>query len=357
MAIRLDEMQTMAAPYPRQHIPQLDGFRGLAVLMVVVGHMLEFSNLPNGFIRAGADLDRLGVLLFFVLSGFLITMLLQQEKENTGGINFRGFYARRALRLGPALILFLLTVAILMRIRLITDVPRYELLASLFYARNFVGISLTLGHLWSLSLEEQFYLCWPMLFAVLAGRRSLPITIAATGFIALCRGIAIASGLFNYASGIYYMRPYFRFDSILIGACLAIALSNHPKGAGMAEPLGRRLPAGVIWFLLLAWSLVGESISRPLYLTIQMILVTALLGQLVVSKSLVSQKLFSHPTIRYVGKISYSVYLWQQLFLVTKHPGWGILREFPINVFIPFGLAMLSYHFFEDPILRLKDRI
>jgi peptidoglycan/LPS O-acetylase OafA/YrhL len=292
-AIRTPETLRASAPHPRRHIPQLDGFRGLAVLIVMAGHLLEFSNTPNGVIRVGACLDRLGVLLFFVLSGFLITMLLQQEKNDAGGINFRRFYAKRALRLGPALILFLLTVVVLMRIRLITDVPRYELLASLFYARNFFGISRSLAHLWSLSLEEQFYLCWPMLFAVFPMRRSLQITIALSGLIALWRGVAIESGLFNYTSGIYYVRPYFRFDSILIGACLAIALSKHSEGLDRAKTIGRQLPASVIWIVLLVWSLAGEAISKPLYLTVQMILVTALLAQLVVSESGVSQRLFS----------------------------------------------------------------
>jgi peptidoglycan/LPS O-acetylase OafA/YrhL len=350
------ETMPVAASLPHRRIPELDGFRGLAVLMVITGHVLEFSNLPDGIIRAGADLDRLGVLLFFVLSGFLITMLLQQERNSVGRINFRGFYARRAFRLGPALILFLLTVITLMRVRLITDVPRYELFASLFYVRNFFGTSQSLAHLWSLSLEEQFYLCWPILFAVFPMRRSLRITIALCAAIAVWRGVAIERGLFNYASGIYYMRPYFRFDSILIGACLAIALSNRSEGLDGARSMGKRLPASALWVALLAWSLVGEAVSKPLYLTIQVILVTALLGRLVLSESGASKRLFSQPALRYVGKISYSLYLWQQLFLVTKQPSWGILREFPVNLLMPFILAMLSYHFMEGPILRLKDR-
>src|SRR5579863_3401722 len=136
-----------------RHIPELDGFRGVAVLVVVVGHYLEFR-LPHRNTYF-ATLDKLGVLLFFVLSGFLITGLLHRERSATGIISFRKFYIRRVLRLAPAFLLFLGVVLVLISLGWITDVPRREILECLFYARNIFGHSLSLGHVWSLSLEEQ----------------------------------------------------------------------------------------------------------------------------------------------------------------------------------------------------------
>src|SRR5438270_13376640 len=122
---KLPDSQSAASTFSFQHIPELDGFRGLAVLVVVVGHYFEYR-LP-GLSKQFATVDKLGVLLFFVLSGFLITGLLQRERSITNDVNFRRLYIRRALRLGPALLVFLFAVVVLMRLGKITDVPRKEI--------------------------------------------------------------------------------------------------------------------------------------------------------------------------------------------------------------------------------------
>jgi peptidoglycan/LPS O-acetylase OafA/YrhL len=119
------------------------------------------------------------------LSGFLITSLLLRERTDSGGISLRKFYIRRALRLAPALLLFLAAVVIPMSARAIIDIPRYEVVARLFYGRNFFGKSDSLAHLWSLSLEEQFYPCWPLLCSVLPLRRSLCTIAMITGVITI----------------------------------------------------------------------------------------------------------------------------------------------------------------------------
>ena len=157
------------------YFPQLDGFRGLAASLVVLGHLILF--------RDGSDaIASLGVMLFFVLSGFLITGLLVNERVRYGRIDLRAFYLRRVLRLAPALACFLLAVMILIRLGLIVDVPRYELIACIFYFRNIVGRSTSLAHLWSLSLEEQFYGLWPLLIGrVKSARRMLIYAAILTG--------------------------------------------------------------------------------------------------------------------------------------------------------------------------------
>ncbi|HXL22228.1 MAG TPA: acyltransferase [Candidatus Dormibacteraeota bacterium] len=347
-----------AVPNSRfRHVPQLDGFRGLAIVLVLAGHTLQFSSLSVFWTGFGEQLSALGVFLFFVLSGYLITGLLVSEKVRTRAVSLKMFYARRVLRLLPALFLFLAVVCVLMKIRLITDVPRYEVLASIFYARNFFGHSYSLAHLWSLSLEEQFYLCWPVAFALLSFKRSHFLAAAGTIAVAVWRGLAMHFHLVTGNEGIYYMRPYFRFDSILIGAWLAMELASNPALISQARSLGQPLISGALWLLLLAWTTFGQQISNPLYLTGQMIVITLLLAQIAVRETGWSARVFRSWPLVYLGKISYSLYLWHALFILTREPSWGFLRAFPINLGVPLLLAITSYHFVERPILRLKDRL
>lgn len=342
------------ARFTFRHIPELDGFRGLAVLVVVAGHYLEFR-LPhrNPYF---ATLDKLGVLLFFVLSGFLITGLLDRERSATTKISFGNFYIRRALRLAPALLLFLATVVILIRLGSITDVSRIEILECLFYVRNFFGRSLSLGHIWSLSLEEQFYLLWPWVFSLLPLRRSAGTVTCICLGIAGWRATAIALDLFSYQRGIFYMRPYFRFDSILIGACLVLWLSSSSRAVASLTRLLERIPSLLLWAALLAWTMFAEDYTRPVYLSVQELLVVAALAQVVLCNNGFLGRIFRVRALRYCGAISYSVYLWQQLFLVTSVPSWGFLRRLPFSIVVPFAVAVASFHFFEKPLLRLKER-
>jgi len=344
----------MASKFKFRHFPELDGFRGLAVLLVLVGHSFEFSNAALA--GAGNALAQLGVMLFFVLSGFLITGILYRERVETGGVNLLNFYARRTLRLAPALALFLGVVTLLIATKEITDVRWYELAVCLLYLRNIYGRSSSLAHLWSLSLEEQFYLVWPQVLKRVPVRRLLKFTMALTGLICVWRSLAIYLQLFDYNSGAFYLRPYFRFDSILVGCCISVAAAQSDITLERMSRMSRRIPAAVAWLVLFVWSLWGEGWSRPFYITLQMLGCALVLCQIAVDKHRFLSALLSYGPFRYIGRISYSLYLWQQLFLVVKYPDWGILRTFPMNVLLTFACAAASYHLIEKPILRWKDR-
>jgi len=355
VAEKLPHDSAASAAFHFQHIPELDGFRGFAVLVVVIGHYLEFRlPVPSPYF---ATLDKLGVLLFFVLSGFLITGLLHRERVATGRLDFRRFYARRILRLAPALFLFLGTVVVLMRSGWIADVPRKEVLECLFYVRNIFGRSLSLGHIWSLSLEEQFYLVWPLAFSLLPIKRSASIVTGICVAFAVWRGAAIAAHLFSYEHGTYYMRPYFRFDSILIGASLVLWLASSARATALLTRILSVAPPIILWAGLITWTLLGERVSRALYLSVQEMLITAVLAQIVLCKNTMVAAFFRLRLLGYFGAISYSLYLWQQLFLVTSVPSWGRLRELPLSAAIPIAIAAVSYHFIEKPILGLKERL
>lgn len=176
-----------AAQFKFQHFPQLDGLRGIAVLLVVVGHGIQFA---GGKFGVFAYLGQLGVLLFFELSGFLITGLLWRENETSDGIDLGAFYIRRALRLVPALLAFFLFTALLSKARLL-DVTSYEFIVCLFYVRNIFGHSHAMDHLWTLSLEEQFYTFWPAAIKSIGIKRALPYAAAATLLFATARTAGI----------------------------------------------------------------------------------------------------------------------------------------------------------------------
>jgi peptidoglycan/LPS O-acetylase OafA/YrhL len=338
------------------HFPQLDGFRGLAAILVLSGHVLEFSTARYRLQVFGESMAQLGVLLFFVLSGFLITGLLYRERANAKGIDMGRFYARRALRLAPALLLFLGVCFILVKSNVITDIPKYEFVVCLLYLRNIYGRSQSLAHLWSLALEEQFYLVWPWFVKFVRRDRLLTFAICATVLISVFRMVGIRLALFSYDGGVFYERPWFRFDSILIGCCVALALLEGRATFRHLFVGASDLSKTASWCLLFLWTAWGESLSHTFYITLQMIIAALVLCQLILVPKGGIFALFCSAWLRYCGKISYSLYLWQQLFLVVKDPSWGLVRTFPINLLAPFACAMVSYHLVESPALRLKNR-
>jgi peptidoglycan/LPS O-acetylase OafA/YrhL len=323
-------------------IPELDGFRGLAILLVVTGHTFTFTLhfLPY----AGLKMGEMGVLLFFVLSGYLITGLLRDEAGRTGTLSLGAFYIRRACRLLPALGVFLAGIALLCLMGLITDVPVADFMEAIFYVHNIFGHSQTLGHLWSLSLEEQFYTMWPFLFLWLGAKRMLRVALALSILVMVWRGAAISLHLWDYNTGVFYERPWFRFDAIAVGCWLALTpLPKSPKWAFILSAAG-----------LLSWSLYGEQLSRPLFITLQTILAAALLFSVVKGGPLV-RGLLSLSWLRWLGGISYSLYLWQQIFTVTK-PNLGWVMRFPFNILTALALAVLSHRWIEKPFLELGRR-
>jgi peptidoglycan/LPS O-acetylase OafA/YrhL len=339
-------VRTTASPLPlatgSPRVPELDGFRGLAILLVVTGHTLTFT---LHFLQyAGLKLGEVGVLLFFVLSGYLITTLLRDEADRTGTIFLKAFYRRRAYRLLPALAVFLAGIALLRSMGVITNVSNRDFLAALFYLSNMMGRSQTLGHLWSLSLEEQFYTLWPFLFLLLGTKRMLPVTLCLIFLVMIWRGAAISLHLWNYETGVFYVRPWFRFDAIAVGCWLALVpLPPSPKWVFVLSASA-----------LIIWSLYGEQISRPLFITLQTILAATFLFS-VVRGGLLVRALFSASWFRWLGGISYSLYLWQQIFTVSLSKlGW--IRQFPFNILSAITLAVLSRQFIEEPFLKFGRR-
>jgi peptidoglycan/LPS O-acetylase OafA/YrhL len=336
-----------------RHFPQLDGLRGSAVLIVVVGHTLVFR---LGFGNRWTHFALLGVLIFFVLSGFLITGLLCSEERIFNKISLKNFYLRRAFRILPALSVFILIVCLLIRLDLVVDTPWTTVAASAMFLKNIVGSGITMAHLWSLSLEEQFYLVWPILFSVIGRRRLLAPTLGLIVGIVVYRTAAINIAPHLHGLGIFELRSDFRMDSILLGCALALLLDRLPAQPNQFAPLVR-WATHPIWTvpLLLFWTLYCD--IPPLwsvYLTVQTILVCGLVFSAIAFPDSVLGHVLRRRSICLVGLISYSLYLWQQLFLVTNEPDWGVIRDFPLCLFVAGAAAVLSYFMVERPFLQLK---
>ena len=161
--------------------------------------------------------------IFFVLSGYLITTLLLREEQRTGFISLRLFYIRRGLRLFPALWLYLSVVAVIILAGWLPHNPWHSFVSSLFYVRNLVGRGHETQHLWSLSIEEQFYILWPLILVGLPrrDRARLAVALGALVGVTLWRIYAARTGLASV--GALYIRSDFRFDAPLFGCVIALA--------------------------------------------------------------------------------------------------------------------------------------
>jgi peptidoglycan/LPS O-acetylase OafA/YrhL len=349
-------------------IPALDGMRAVAVFAVLLFHA-GLSWIPGG---------SLGVDVFFVISGFLITALLVAERDRSGGIRLGRFYARRARRLLPALILVLLFVGITWGLLLSTKTPtlRGDVLGTLGYVANWrfafsgqgyfasFNAPSPLLHTWSLAVEEQFYLVWPLvvLWLMRGGRN---VSRWALGFVA----VAFSATLIQSLAGVWTDRLYYGTDTrgmpLLLGAALGAWFVRRPPGAVLAtrallalEIAGLAAAAGVIWAFC---TISGQSdfLYRGGFL-----LVAALVVVVIASVSLVPGGLLARPLslgpVCYLGQISYGIYLWHwPLFLLLTHQrtGLGTSALLAVRLALTLLLSVLSYHLVELPIRERRLRL
>jgi peptidoglycan/LPS O-acetylase OafA/YrhL len=317
-------------------IPALDGVRAIAILLVLLAHSMHRVSPILAFMTGG-----MGVSVFLVLSGYLVTRVMLADEEKTGRLRLGRFYTRRALRIFPAFYVFLATVAILAYAHEIPQPDHQTWLASLFYFRNLAGNGVDTLHLWSLSLEEQFYFCWPVLFLITRTRKRrlgfiTVVTLAMTVWRFYWTGHNPGIGVFDERSALNY-RPDLRMDTFLIGAAFAIANWNWPKKF--------HIFIGALCFVIWYWF---AWIFPPLYpfaTPVTAVILAVMILHLVRDRR--SMPWLSARPITLLGTWSYSVYLWQQLFLGVRLSWWSV----PALV----AIAACSYYLVERPFLRLKD--
>ena len=338
-------------PLMNVRLPQLDGFRAVAVGLVTVFHGTQ-ARFSGGFI---------GVDMFFVLSGFLITALLVQEYEMRGQISFSKFYLRRLLRLAPAL-LALLVINTVFVVALSPDRAKQfcASAASLFFVMNWVvAFSFpcvgNLGHMWSLGIEAQFYLVWPALLlaaVVLKGRTG--VACLAIMLIVSC----VAWRTYLVLGGSPPTRTYNGFDTradtLFIGCLLAVLPYQRFALAAQRSWL---VPASFLSIiaLLATWDAKWVHLGGFTVVALSAAwIITALMAP---GSSALVAALRTWPAV-YIGRISYGIYLWHLLFASALF-GIGVPYAYVLAAIIPLSIAAasISYSLIERPFLGLKDRL
>ncbi|WP_214408054.1 acyltransferase family protein [Pseudonocardia lacus] len=338
------------------HVPALDGLRGVAVLGVLLHHA---GPLPGGF---------LGVDLFLVLSGFLITGLLLREVEAGGSVSLTAFWGRRTRRLLPALAAVLAGSTLLvwalgradLRRTTLDDGPwaqfgllNWHLIAGSAGYWDRFGPGRVFEHLWSIAVEEQFYLLWPVVLVVVAAltRRVEPAvaTIAATAAIA---SLVVAVALAGTPDPTrVHMGTDTRASALLLGALVAtrpvrgvLALATGRWAAALATALAAGLAA--MWVLVdgerSAWLFGGGLVAHSLAAAL-------LVGLCARTPSGPATAALGWGPLRWTGRISYGLYLWHWPLLVLAGPGRGPVAT-AAACGLAIGLAALSTHLVEDPI-------
>jgi peptidoglycan/LPS O-acetylase OafA/YrhL len=339
----------LAASLHQKHLPSLDGLRALSVLLVVAYH----AGIPA--------VGGIGTKFLFGLSGFLITWLLLKEESHFGEINLRHFYARRFIRIVPAFYVFVAVIAGLALLRS-KPVDLRMTLTSIAYVSNYYqgftgNWDTPLFHSWSLCIEQQFYLLWPLgLLKFRSTRNRIRFLAFTISGIWAGRFLMVAVGA---ETDYIYCALETRADNILVG-CLA-ALMLH---AGLAPVFWRRVTesASVTWlcFLLLALSLALVAWKGVDIRNTVAFMVDPLLCMLLLVKAIATAPAWLNgKACRYISRISYSVYLYHMLATpLAGRVTAGAPDVIRIIASVLFSIAAgsLAYHLIEQPLIVLKDR-
>jgi peptidoglycan/LPS O-acetylase OafA/YrhL len=324
-------------------VPSLDGVRAISIAFVLVAHLTATRHFPFGLFPL-AKLGEFGVRVFFVTSGFLITSILLKELRRTDSISLARFYFRRALRLFPAAYFFILVISALAAKHLVT-LQRWDLFYAITYTMNYhEARGWTLGHLWSLAVEEQFYLLWPITLRILGAVRSVRFLIA----------LLVAAPFLRLASP--YVGPAFNFliwsDALATGCLLAMLREELAANQYYARLLASR------WFFLVPVAALAANyvpftkISWLLMETVMNLSIAASADWAMRRPATAVGAFLNLPAVSFVGVLSYSLYLWQQIFLnrASSSP----YCAFPLNVLLSIAMALVSYLLIEAPFLRFR---
>ncbi len=356
-------------------LPSLDGWRAFSILCVIADHGCNTYGFPKewtpvvSFILNG----NLGVRIFFIISGFLITWLMLQEQNKRGIVNLKHFYARRALRILPVYCVYLGVLALLQYFTPFSQNLR-AWVANITFTTGltamFGNVEYPAWHLWSLAVEEQFYIIWPTVFVLccLGSRASsalkllfVPVLIAP-----LCRYIHNIE-LFPtpYANLFSQFTFATNFDSLAIGCAGAILLFKHRDKVVAALTAWPHIVATVAFGVFAVSYCLQEAgtldnVAKSFGKTIEGIGVAVLLLQSVLLPTWGVYRVLNVALVVWVGTLSYSLYIWQQLFsarpeLFSLGPMWWM--SFPGWMLTTLVAACASYYLLERPFMSLRARL
>ena len=342
----------------RGEVPSLDGLRAGSILLVMCSHFISGKIFPGG----------LGVLVFFVISGFLITRLLLAEKKQTGAISLVRFYARRMLRLYPLIVLYV-ACAVVVGLLVGIDIHPGEIMAALLYYANYyydsirmdvADMRLPLQILWSLSVEEHFYIVFPSLLILLSCdmRRLIPVVVAIL-VGALAWRLWMAHLHPDYlTTKFFYERSEMRMDALGSGVLLA-ACCETPRGRALLLRLTHPAFAVAAVMLVLACLVYRDLWFRETwrYTLLNTAVAILVAGVLFSDRYRLLSAVLNSPLVVTIGRLSYSLYIWH--FGVYFILGLFDMAPLP-NIVLAFTLscivAFLSYAFVEQPFVGLRHR-
>ncbi len=336
----------------RGYLPTLDGWRAIAIALVLFTH----THLPGNALHQIAPYGAMGVHLFFAISGLLITNRLLEERNS-----LRTFYLRRAFRILPAAFSYLAVLCLLGFVAGWIPLNTGQVLASAFFYRNYYVLpaaqSWYTGHYWSLSVEEHFYLLWPGLLLWLGTRRARWAAPALACAFVLWRALDTHFGwvaAWHPAWKDSVERTDYRLDGLFWGCAAALVWQWRPARRWLAMP-GRSYSAllvvGAI-VLLLVLQPPGFVAMFAFLMPLPLLFTASGPGEWLA-------RLLEFRPIIWLGRISYSVYLWQQLLLVPDQvpASFGWAQLFPVNLVLILVLASASYYLVEQPLRRVGRRL
>lgn len=340
------------------YIPSLNGLRAISVTMVILYHfnyhyLDNAVTVPWSFFFNGD----LGVNVFFVISGYLITTLLNREIALTKRVSLKGFYIRRTLRIFPAYY-FILFVYLVLQLCNVIHISNLSWVTSVTYTKYLYKPDWVTKHFWSLSVEEHFYLVWPLVFQQLPRFKKHFLLF-----------VVIIVPVFRIIN-IYYNRDWMdgtsifqRVDAIIYGCILALYYGPIKAYVNRLLSINKAfifLPFIILFVLYLTQNqaylmryynllitAVGTTYGSIANLAIVAIIVISL------EYKNVWYKFLNLPFVNFIGKLSYSLYLWQQIFL---YPALKVVSIFPFNVAGIIVMALSSYYFIEKPFLKIKHK-
>jgi peptidoglycan/LPS O-acetylase OafA/YrhL len=352
-----------------KRIPSLDGLRALSIFLVVALHTLQRYSITHHValgwyaLLNGAD----GVQIFFVISGFLITSLLLQEQRKRGSISLSGFYLRRAFRILPPLY-FYIGVVILLGVAGRIALNRMDILSSLFFFHNLTehASMWSVEHLWSISVEEQFYLVWPFILYACLKKTSGDARFSAAIFPATVLILSPIARVFFGHQKNWLMHSigvkYLNFDFIMFG-CLIAILQHTPRFESIYRGATRFpwLAPAIMALCSIASARFQNYFDLPIGYTLNGAAISIFLLWCTRNPGTTVGRILNWAPIVKIGVLSYSIYLWQTLFLHSmNYQVFGshtFISTFPGN-WLGFSLAAcFSYYVIEQPSLKLRGRL
>ena len=323
-------------------IPSLDGIRAVSILLVLASHFGLSLHYPYYLWAVANCYGKVGLRIFYVLSGFLITQLLLRERDKTGIISLKKFYVRRAYRILPAAYLYMIIITAIAH----ADFRSKDIAFAFTYLSSYsTYIPHNLSHLWSLSVEEQFYLVWPAVM-VTAAMRERSVATAVAVLAPLVRLVLILGSwnngpLFPMATSV---------DALATGCLLALAQDTLEKW----RPFFTHRHFWIVWVLTASIPVLELARHAGVYQIAGVPLVHAGIALSMQNAIAMRYRVLNASVPVWIGKISYSLYLWHRPFDELSSHSWYAL--FPANVILMLGLAVASYYLVEQPMLNLRTR-